>query len=309
MRLVDEGRPRAAAKTMSSARAARWAAQRASWKLATRREDHFTADRRLYRIQMTELRKEWKLEDLHARRAAYLKEREAQAKIAAGKAARLEAKAAAKADDAVLSAQRAEEEAKQAVMLQNQKEHAKRMKERRAMKREDAEADFRRRWLDDLRNEVDVEGETSVSNPILSNPILSKTRKRPWLTPENFDDQLTRILMRSESPVEKWNQIARKLKSEEQKAVLEERTGGLLQPASFDSSMSAPRSASSQYERELGQTRRVMPPPPAAESSSGGSSAASASDGGSKQADDELLDKLRSAFEDLPVSDDKKKDK
>lgn len=289
---------------MSSARAARWAAQRASWKLATRREDHFTADRRLYRIQMTELRKEWKLEDLHARRAAYLKEREAQAKIAAGKAARLEAKAAAKAADAGFLAQRAEEEAKQAVMLQKQKEHAKRMKEQRAIKREEAEADFRRRWLDDLLNEVDVEGKTSVSDS-----AFSKARKRPWLTPENFDHQLTSLLMRSESPVEKWNNIARKLARDEQKATLAERTGGLLHPVSFESSISAPRSASSPYERELGQTRRVMPPPPAAESSSGGSSAASASDGGSKQADDELLDKLKSAFEDLPVSDDKKKDK
>ena len=181
--------------------------------------------------------------DLHARRAAYLKEREAQAKIAAGKAARLEAKAAAKAADAGFLAQRAEEEAKQAVMLQKQKEHAKRMKEQRAIKREEAEADFRRRWLDDLLNEVDVEGKTSVSDS-----AFSKARKRPWLTPENFDHQLTSLLMRSECG--EMERIARKL---ERQATLAE----AKRPAAPVSSSRGyrPWSASSSAERE-GQIRR-----------------------------------------------------
>ena len=40
------------ALAMSKGRAAKWAAQRAGWKLANRGDTHFAADRRLYNQQM-----------------------------------------------------------------------------------------------------------------------------------------------------------------------------------------------------------------------------------------------------------------
>ena len=60
----------------SRARVARWATERAANKLANRGDTHFAADRRLYAKQLSELRREWKSEELLQRRQAYVAQRE-----------------------------------------------------------------------------------------------------------------------------------------------------------------------------------------------------------------------------------------
>ena len=56
----------------SRARVARWAAERATYKLANRGDTHFQADKRLYKRQLAELRRDWLAEDLLTRRAKYV---------------------------------------------------------------------------------------------------------------------------------------------------------------------------------------------------------------------------------------------
>ena len=60
----------------SKARVARWAAERATWQLRNRGDTHFAADRRLYKKQLTELRRDWLSQDLLQRRMAYVAERD-----------------------------------------------------------------------------------------------------------------------------------------------------------------------------------------------------------------------------------------
>lgn len=204
---------------MSSSRAARWAAQRASWKLANRGDTHFAAEKRLYGKQLRELRKEWMVEDLMARRAAYVQRREAmqQAKEAqASKGSRLNRSTAA---GAVAREHEAETRKERAQKIE---ENNKRENLQRVARRQEAEAEFRLQWLQGMLDNYDIEGVSSVT-------ALSQ-RKRAWLTAENFDKRLQLALIRSESPMDKWNGIARALAQDEAKANLEERSGGLVSP-------------------------------------------------------------------------------
>lgn len=210
-----------------SARAAAWEAQRAAWKLANRGDTHLAADRRLYKLQMKELRKEWLEEDRLARRAAYVanrekyREREEQKK--ATEAVSLEfAETAAdlREEKQRMHALRLEQKAKRDANLEK-------LAVERGEKRREAETDFRKRWLQDMLSEYDVDGRM----PLNALAALDK-RKRAWLTPENFDKRLHMLMVRPESPVKKWDGIARRLQEEEEREMLAERQGGRLQQGS-----------------------------------------------------------------------------
>lgn len=214
---------------MSTGRAAKWAAQRAGWKLANRGDTHFAADRRLYNQQMKELRKEWMEDDLLRRRAKYVRRRDAALKQAEARAAQL---AAAQHSDGAASVRAEKQQARQEELAERarheaaQEAHRKRLAEMRMARKMGAEADFRRKWLEGVMNDYDVQGDTTVSTSL-------GHRKRSWLTPENFDKRLQLLLIRHESPVDAWNSAARRLQSEEEQEALVERLGGgrLVQPA------------------------------------------------------------------------------
>ena len=60
---------------------AKWLAEKAGWRLANRGDTWYAAERRLYKRQMTELRKSLHLEDLQRRRAEYVAARDAPPKV------------------------------------------------------------------------------------------------------------------------------------------------------------------------------------------------------------------------------------
>lgn len=220
---------------MSSARAARWAAQRASWKLANRGDTHVATDRRLYKKQLTELRKEWKLEDLSARRTAYEKERELTAQRKEAQEAR-PSRSAVDTSDPQFTAAAAEEAQWLNERKRKQQENKKRIAARRAAKLEEAETEYRHGWLQEMLKEYDVDGTTPVN-------AFTQYRKRAVLTPDNFDKRLHMLLVRNQSPVDNWNGVARRLEADEQRAALDERTGGRLLHSPAEPPVSPPNAA------------------------------------------------------------------
>jgi hypothetical protein len=212
----------------ASSRAARWASQRASWRLANRGDTHFAADRRLYKQQMTELRKEWHMEDLLSRRAAYAKARDAKLQAAEARAASAAQSAADAAQSEQHEAERVARE-KRRISLQKQEANALKVSARQAELRLRAETEFRRKWLKGVLQDYDVQGGE------MSGTSLPRERRRSWLTRDNFDKRLHMVLMRTESPVNMWNLLARQLQADEEKAALAERLGGRLQPAPWAS--------------------------------------------------------------------------
>ena len=206
---------------MSSARAARWAAQRAANKLANRGDTHFAAEKRLYKRQLKELRKEWLHEDLLARRELYVQQREAKRLAAEKKQGRVVDKEETR--DAAIELAMAEERQAIAEQKEKHKMYTRIEKEKRVAKRQEYDTAFRKKWLDEIMQDYDVEGHAPAN-------AFTTQRKRAWLNPENFEKRLHLLLMRSESPVDKWNSIARKLEADEQKASIRERTGGRMQP-------------------------------------------------------------------------------
>jgi hypothetical protein len=213
---------------MSSARSrlrvARWAAERASYQLANRGDTHFAADKRLYKKQLTELRREWLSEDLLSRRAAYVLARDTTQKRD-----KQQARRAAAEERKVSSGEQARirEERMAAVALHNERDKKRIANERKVgekalAERQAAEDAFRRQWLQSVLQDYDVDGNLPTN-------AFSRERKRAWLNPDNFDKRLHMLLMRAESPVDMWNSIARRLQSQEEREALNERLGGRLQ--------------------------------------------------------------------------------
>ena len=209
----------------SRARVAKWAAERAAYQLANRGDSHFAADRRLYKRQLTEMRKEWLAEDLLQRRTAYVAKRDAEMK----RDKRREKKAAlaerkASSEQAMLL--REERESAMAVFRENErkrKANERKVGERTLAMRQAKEDEFRAKWLEGVLADYDVDGNMPTN-------AFSRDRKRAWINPENFDKKLPQLMIRTESPVDMWNLLARKLQSEEEREALNERLGGRLQP-------------------------------------------------------------------------------
>jgi len=188
------------------------------WRLATRADTHYSADRRLYKNQLSELRKEWIIEDLMARREAYVNAR----KEAEHKA---EHKAAQSTDRTAQIAAEREELAQRMVAerasVEKQQANAQRVGEARAAKRTAVETEFRRKWMERLLKDYDVEGRAEIS--------FARTTKRSWFKPdESFEHKLKLALMQRHSPVDKWNATARKLLHEEEQEKIQSRLGGAM---------------------------------------------------------------------------------
>jgi len=271
-------------------RAARWAAQRAAGRLANRGDTHFAAEKRLYKVQLKELRQDWLRDDLLARREFYVQQREAKWK----QAERSKVRALREDADGDKALEVAISDTREALSRQHAKyrEASRRAAERLAEERQKKDTMFRRKWLQDLLQGYDVEG----NSPVIA---FSPQRKRAWLTPENFDSRLHMLLMRSESPIDKWNKIARKLESDEQKAFSAERTGQLQSPPSApapdrSTSEAIPDAASTGVAKAKGLISRVP----------GGGSEASpveaASDVSSAE-DKAILEGVKSALKDLGI--------
>lgn len=212
---------------MSSERALKWAAQRAGWKLANRGENHFTADRRLYKLQMSDLRKEWLKDDLLKRRARYVEKRDKAIRIEANRQTQL----AERDNDpqriaSVARKQARKEEFEERASRQAAHEaRARQSAERAVARKREAETEYRRKWMEGLLKDYDVQGDAPLSTHLFD-------RKRAWLTPGNFDKRLQMLLIRNESPVDQWTSIARRLQADEEREAISERLGGRFLPAS-----------------------------------------------------------------------------
>jgi hypothetical protein len=239
------------------------------------------------------------------RRAAYLKAREEEAQGKEKRAARKDATSTANMEESKLAAARAEQESFLAERLRRQKESKKRMADRRAAKHEEAETEFRKRWLEDLLVEYDVDGSTQVN-------AFTQSRKRSFLTPENFEKQLHRKLIRATSPVDKWNGIARQLVQDEQKAALDERTGGRLLHSPTEPAVPRPQAATSAPapRATAGDGSRSLAAAGARDAGGGidagppGVRQGDAENAGGGPNDDDLLKNLKSAMAELELDDD-----
>ena len=207
----------------SRARVARWATERAANKLANRGDTHFAADRRLYAKQLSELRREWKSEELLQRRQAYVAQRE-QVQMQEKSREKREAQEARRLNSDAVRTQREERAAGLAVWREReQKRMANEVKvgQKALAEKRAVEDEFRRKWLEGVLADYDVEG----SQPTAT---FGSDRKRTWINPENFDRRLPQLMLRSESPVDMWNSLARKLQSEEEREAITERVGGRM---------------------------------------------------------------------------------
>ena len=203
------------------ARVARWAAERATWKLANRGDNHYAADRRLYKKQMSELRKAWSSEDLMQRRSAYVAQREAAQRKVEKDAEKQAVQELRRASPEVMQRKAERAERNRLIQEREQKRVANEIKmgEKALAAQHEAEDAFRRKWLEGVLADYDVEGRAPTS-------AFSRERKRTWLNPDNFDKRLHLLMMRNESPVDRWNSIARELKEVEDKERHNERMGG-----------------------------------------------------------------------------------
>ena len=198
---------------------AKWLAEKAGWRLANRGDTWYAAERRLYKRQMTELRKSLHLEDLQRRRAEYVAARDAPPKVYEHDEDELESKAesarylllrAAATDKA-----RKERELQAANHLY--------VNTRRRDGRQAAQDADREKFLQRLLEEQDVTGEHVGS--------FGQRRVRPWVNEQNLERRLSMLLVRPESPISKWDDLSRKTAEEIESAYRDERMGGKLADA------------------------------------------------------------------------------
>ena len=198
---------------------AKWLAEKAGWRLANRGDTWYAAERRLYKRQMTELRKSLHLEDLQRRRAEYVAARDAPPKVYEHDEDELESKAesarylllrAAATDKA-----RKERELQAANQLY--------VNTRRRDGRQAAQDADREKFLQRLLEEQDVTGDYVGG--------VGQRRVRPWVNEDNLERRLSMLLVRPESPISKWDDLSRKTAEEIESAYRDERMGGKLADA------------------------------------------------------------------------------
>ena len=138
---------------MASRRLSQLWTQQKGWSYANKGDTRFAAERRVWRVQMTELRRNLHNEELVARRQAYVAAREKKAAFDAERA-RLRPSPMAEARmlemQARLELEREETNARRL-------EHRKAAMEREAAKRE-AEKKERLAWLEELQRDHSVDG-------------------------------------------------------------------------------------------------------------------------------------------------------
>lgn len=195
-----------------------WEAQRAAIRLRGASDNRFSAERRLWKKQLTELRREWEAEDIMKRRAVYLVQREEDRAIEARRVEREKIK---------IINNKAEEYAAREMMAAERRERVLRAKRRESFKRravnEDAATDFRRNWLEQIQNEQDISG--------TAGSVLGVAKRRPWIYPETIDAKMMSIWLQQASPVDKWKAVERTQLEEEEFQTIPERIRGKLQLA------------------------------------------------------------------------------
>ena len=155
----------------SRAQVEAWKAARAGWRLANRGDNWYSAERRLFNMQMKEQRKQWLLEDLHRRRAAYLKqcaETETKAEAAEQHERNQRETSTQLLGDEFLE--------KQMALQRQRQEQQQQMREARLAKKASTEKSYREQWLAGLKAEFDLEDGPTKS--------FESIRKRPWLNPK-----------------------------------------------------------------------------------------------------------------------------
>lgn len=203
-----------------------WEAEKAGWKLANRGDTRYSAERRLFRKQVKELRRELQAEDLNKRRLAYVATREAaRAKQQDMQAASrsTEEKELRKAEVAA-RAQRLGEQAKSEYEKHRLRASAK------VSRQHEAEVAMKREWLETYLQNNDVSGRTDHVLAALERGMLGE-RVVTWLTPDNIESKLTDIAWRSRrNPVDDWSAMARAIIEDEEREQINERLGGALSP-------------------------------------------------------------------------------
>jgi hypothetical protein len=203
-------------------RRAVWEAQRAAVKVMRDSKDtQFAAERRLYNQQLSELRKEWSMEALLARRQAYVAAREMAAQRKSSASSSQETRVEA-IDREATRQLRAQNKARREASDAKKRANAERVGAEWASKREAAETGFREKWMSDLLKKYDVSGTKlrAAITRVQSGGVAS------WLTPDNFEKRLTMLLIKHRSPVDRWHSIAVELEEEERKELMQHRIGG-----------------------------------------------------------------------------------
>lgn len=242
--------------TVPMSRRAAWLAERASLKLIDlgkgKTDTFFNADRRVYKEQLSALRRQWVTEDLHARRAAYVASRVEAAKSKV----RTEGTSMYQTRREEYREARARELAAERTSQDKQHENADRVSAQRMAKRAEAEAEFLRKWMQGVLKDYDVEG-TASTMPL-------RMGSRSWLYPENMDKKLNMLLMTPKSPVDRWNGIARRNQQEEQDEAINARTAGTYVPSAsslaqvYDPATGAVHGGNVSVEEDAGGA--VLPP-------------------------------------------------
>jgi len=175
------------------------------WSYATKGDTRFAAERRLWRSQMTEMRRNLQNEELVVRRETYLAAREKKAAFDAEQAR----------NKPSLMAELRKLEMKARLDLQREEADAARLVRREAAMEKEAfkrgaENKERLAWLEELQRDYSVDGSAPQTFS------LDARKKRAFLTPENIDRQLTAMLVASDrSPIDKWAGRARESQKEE----------------------------------------------------------------------------------------------
>jgi len=198
----------------SAEQQARWKEEKAAWRLANRGDNWYSAHRRLFRMQMTTLRREWELDALARRREEYVQRRAAQRQAAAEKVARAQEKERRAAE--IAEEGPSEEELERQTRLHKEYQERRRQRAHLSLeKKEQAEADARREWLSKAMNEHDFDAKEHRMHSV---------GKRILVTPENLNNRLQIMMLNTQSPVLKWDNVARERAKED--ATLSRRVGG-----------------------------------------------------------------------------------
>ena len=177
--------------------------ERPDWRPANRGDSQFVSERRLWQMQMTELRRNLLHEDLLKRRAAHVAKRQAAEEIR---------EAQMRDEDPMAEVRRREVQGRVAAERDaavRQREAARAHGQERLAARREVEQQDRLSWLHALQKEYDVTGNEAPKFSL-------SARKRSFLTPENIDKKLSMLLMGVKSPVEDWTNRARDTQATEE---------------------------------------------------------------------------------------------
>lgn len=227
---------------LSTAAAKLWT-ERPDWRPANRGDTQFVSERRLWRLQMTELRRNLLHEDLLKRRAAYVAKRQAAEDFR---------EAQIRDEDPLAEVRRREVQdrvASERDAAVRQREAARAHGQERLAARRAAEQQERLSWLHALQKEYDVTGNEAPKFSL-------SARKRSFLTPENIDKKLSMLLMGVKSPVEDWTNRARDTQAAEEQQQKYNLLGGGPQGGRLSDSLRESSGGSRPFRAEVSEAER-----------------------------------------------------